>query len=67
MGGAEPDGQRKQERARLGRAPSVVVDCANDQDPEEIDWIEQVLATGAACVVPKPDTSGAPDGMPVGH
>lgn len=47
--GAQPtDGQLKKERTKLGRAPLVVVACAINQHSEEIPWIEQILAVGAA-------------------
>ena len=47
--GAQPtDGQLKKERTKLGRAPLVVIACAINQHSEEIPWIEQVLAVGAA-------------------
>ena len=48
VGGSPTDGQLKKERTKLGRAPLVVVVCAVNQRSEEIPWIEQVLATGAA-------------------
>jgi nitroreductase len=47
--GAQPsDGQLKKERTKLGRAPLVVIACAINQHSEEIPWIEQILAVGAA-------------------
>ena len=47
--GAQPtDGQLKKERTKLGRAPLVVIACAVNQHSEEIPWIEQILAVGAA-------------------
>lgn len=47
--GAQPtDGQLKKERTKLGRAPLVVIACAVNQHSEEIPWIEQLLAVGAA-------------------
>lgn len=48
VGGEPTDGQLKKERTKLGRAPLVVVVCAVNQHSEEIPWIEQVLAAGAA-------------------
>jgi nitroreductase len=48
VGGQPSDGQLKKERTKLGRAPLVVVVCAVNQHNEEIPWIEQVLAAGAA-------------------
>jgi nitroreductase len=48
VGGSPTDGQLKKERTKLGRAPIVVVVCAVNQHSEEIPWIEQVLAAGAA-------------------
>ena len=48
VGGQPSDGQLKKERTKLGRAPLVVVACAVNQHNEEIPWIEQVLAAGAA-------------------
>ncbi|HZN13162.1 MAG TPA: nitroreductase [Acidimicrobiales bacterium] len=47
--GAEPtDGQLKKERTKLGRAPLVVIVCAINQHSDEIPWVEQLLAAGAA-------------------
>jgi nitroreductase len=47
--GAQPtDGQLRKERTKLGRAPLVVIACAVNQHSEEIPWIEQILAVGAA-------------------
>lgn len=48
VGGQPTDGQLKKERTKLGRAPVVVVVCAVNQHNEEIPWIEQLLAAGAA-------------------
>jgi len=48
VGGSPTDGQLKKERTKLGRAPLVVVVCAVNQHSDEIPWIEQVLAAGAA-------------------
>ncbi|MBV8960582.1 MAG: nitroreductase [Actinobacteria bacterium] len=48
VGGEPKDGQLKKERTKLGRAPVVVVVCAVNQHSDEIPWIEQVLAAGAA-------------------
>lgn len=48
VGGEPKDGQLKKERTKLGRAPLVVVVGAINQHSEEIPWIEQVLAAGAA-------------------
>ena len=48
VGGQPSDGQLKKERTKLGRAPLVVVVCAVNQHSDEIPWIEQVLAAGAA-------------------
>ena len=48
IGAAPTDGQLEKERTKLGRAPLVVVVCARNQHSEEIPWIEQLLAAGAA-------------------
>jgi nitroreductase len=48
IGASPTDGQLKKERTKLGRAPIVVVVCAVNQHSEEIPWIEQLLAAGAA-------------------
>ena len=48
VGGEPKDGQLKKERTKLGRAPVVVAVCAVNQHSDEIPWIEQVLAAGAA-------------------
>jgi len=48
VGGEPKDGQLKKERTKLGRAPMVVVVGAINQHSDEIPWIEQVLAAGAA-------------------
>jgi nitroreductase len=48
IGAAPTDGQLKKERTKLGRAPLVVAVCAINRHSEEIPWIEQVLAAGAA-------------------
>jgi nitroreductase len=48
VGGQPTDGQLTKERTKLDRAPLVVVVCAVNQHSEEVPWIEQVLAAGAA-------------------
>lgn len=48
IGASPTDGQLKKERTKLGRAPLVVVVCAINRHSEEIPWIEQLLAAGAA-------------------
>jgi nitroreductase len=48
IGASPTDGQLKKERTKLGRAPIVVVVCAINQHSEEIPWVEQLLAAGAA-------------------
>jgi nitroreductase len=48
VGGQPTDGQLKKERTKLGRAPLVVVVCAVNQHSDEIPWVEQLLAAGAA-------------------
>jgi nitroreductase len=48
VGGQPTDGQLAKERTKLGRAPLVVVVCAVNQRSDEVPWIEQVLAAGAA-------------------
>ena len=48
VGGQPTDGQLKKERTKLGRAPLVVVVCAVNQHNDEIPWVEQLLAAGAA-------------------
>ena len=48
VGGEPKEGQLKKERTKLGRAPLVIAVCAVNQHSEEIPWIEQVLAAGAA-------------------
>lgn len=48
VGGQPTDGQLKKERTKLGRAPVVVVACAVNQHDDEVPWIEQILAAGAA-------------------
>jgi len=48
VGGQPTDGQLKKERTKLGRAPLVIVVCAVNQHNDEIPWIEQLLAAGAA-------------------
>jgi nitroreductase len=48
IGASPTDGQLTKERTKLGRAPLVVVVCAINRHSEEIPWIEQVLAAGAA-------------------
>ena len=48
VGGQPTDGQLTKERTKLGRAPLVVIVCAANQHNDEIPWIEQVLAAGAA-------------------
>jgi nitroreductase len=48
VGGQPTDGQLKKERTKLGRAPLVVIVCAVNQHDEEVPWVEQLLAAGAA-------------------
>jgi nitroreductase len=48
VGGQPTDGQLKKERTKLGRAPLVVVVCAVNRHNDEIPWVEQLLAAGAA-------------------
>ena len=48
IGALPKDGQQKKERTKLGRAPLVVIVCAINQHSDEIPWIEQLLAAGAA-------------------
>ncbi len=48
VGGQPTDGQLKKERTKLGRAPLVVVVCAVNRHSDEIPWVEQLLAAGAA-------------------
>jgi nitroreductase len=48
IGASATDGQLNKERTKLGRAPIVVVVCAINQHSEEIPWVEQLLAAGAA-------------------
>ena len=48
VGGQPSDGQLTKERTKLGRAPVVVVVCALNRHSDEVPWVEQVLAAGAA-------------------
>ena len=48
IGASPTDGQLKKERTKLGRAPLVVIVCAINRHSDEIPWIEQLLAAGAA-------------------
>lgn len=48
VGGQPTDGQLKKERTKLGRAPVVVVVCAVNRHDDEVPWVEQLLAAGAA-------------------
>jgi nitroreductase len=48
VGGQPTDGQLKKERTKLGRAPLVVVVCAVNRHSDEVPWVEQLLAAGAA-------------------
>jgi nitroreductase len=48
IGASPTDGQLKKERTKLGRAPLVVIVCAVNRHSDEIPWIEQLLAAGAA-------------------
>ena len=48
VGGQPTDGQLKKERTKLGRAPLVVVVCAINRHDDEVPWVEQLLAAGAA-------------------
>lgn len=48
IGASPTDGQLKKERTKLGRAPLVVIVCAINRHSDEIPWVEQLLAAGAA-------------------
>ena len=48
IGASPTDGQLKKERTKLGRAPLVVIVCAVNRHSDEIPWVEQLLAAGAA-------------------
>jgi nitroreductase len=48
VGGQPTDGQLTKERTKLGRAPLVVVVAAINQHDDEVPWVEQLLAAGAA-------------------
>src|SRR5688500_15625818 len=48
VGGQPTDGQLKKERTKLGRAPLVVIVCAVNRHSDEVPWVEQLLAAGAA-------------------
>ena len=48
VGGQPTDGQLKKERTKLGRAPLVVIVCAVNRHNDEVPWVEQLLAAGAA-------------------
>ena len=48
IGASPSEGQLKKERTKLGRAPLVIVVCAINRHSDEIPWVEQLLAAGAA-------------------
>ncbi|MBA3653931.1 MAG: nitroreductase [Actinobacteria bacterium] len=48
IGASPSDGQLEKERTKLGRAPLVVIVCAVNRHSDEIPWVEQLLAAGAA-------------------